>query len=237
MNLKYITDRALSTLLRDIETNSEKYSLPEPWTDETTLGTGWCRDTQIELPTLPELTGTRPTDDLESTIAIYSALQKLTPLQATDERLWAYLTHVTYWKYMAGRWGGSPVKDRYFFRSRGLSGLVINGLSRLWWFGRVSHDPTRADPWELTRVLLGSQDIQTGLLQRDMGRSDNVRRAALGFFATRQARIDELGASGTIQRLCLELNVAGGACLLDATPAPVIEDILENSLQVLADRK
>lgn len=234
MHLKYVTERSLSALRRDAERNRDRYLNPEVWADDANLGAGWCRDTQIEVPALPDLAGTKPADDLDNTIAVYTALQKLTPVQATDERLWAYLTHVTYWKYMAGRWSGSPVTDRYFFRGRGLGGLVLNGISRLWWFGRVSHDPSRTDPWELTRVLVGFQDIQTGLLQRDMGRSENVRKAALGFFVSRRDRINALGASETIQKLCKHLNLAGGACLLDATPVPVIEDILDDSLRIIA---
>jgi len=50
--------------------------------------------------------------------------------------------------------------------------------------------------------------LKGGGFRAGLARSDNVRRAALGFFATRQAKIEELGASETIVCRCEDVALA-----------------------------
>ena len=42
--------------------------------------------------------------DTENAIILYKEFQTLNETQASDSRLWVYLTHVTLWKYMRKRW-------------------------------------------------------------------------------------------------------------------------------------
>jgi len=79
--------------------------------------------------------------DLENTQLIYEDLKALTPIQATDERLWAYLAHGPYWEYMTRRWGLDD-REREFTRE----GLDIS------WFDEGKETLTR-------RV----RQIQTGI--------------------------------------------------------------------------
>ena len=132
MNLKYFTEPFLAQLKRAIPHNLPRYSTPNSWIDNYASGSTYCRDTGIEITTLRPLLPCQGENlnDIENTQIIYTDLKSLTPVQATDERLWAYLAHVTYWEYMLGRWGNlsksSVIEDRFFFKSGGIGTLVRN---------------------------------------------------------------------------------------------------------------
>src|SRR3990167_985106 len=63
------------------------------------------------LVTPPKLHMPKDRDDFEfqNAVLIYDAYKKMSPTEATDTRLWTYLTHVTFWEYMVAR---RPMKDQ-----------------------------------------------------------------------------------------------------------------------------
>lgn len=117
---------------------------------------------------LPDLI--KPKDDFESAKAIYKALMKLTPIQASDPRLWAYLTHVDLYEYMTQRWRdfitGETSKsdyiiDHWFVKTPSQQCLMRNAISGLWWAAYLSYDESRTDPFELTKVFFKDLDLPT----------------------------------------------------------------------------
>lgn len=153
--------------------------------------------------------------DLENTKIIYNALSGISPTQATDRRLWSYLTHVTFWDYMKKRWPmdiAEPnkkiryIKERYFLENLNLRSLTHNGISRLWWFGYLTYDSNRDNPWELTETLLKVQDLPTSLMERALGANKNIRVGVLEFFQENP----EYLTSKNIQEMMKRLNLAGG---------------------------
>lgn len=151
--------------------------------------------------------------DFENTKIIYNAFRSINPTQASDPRFWTYLTHVDFWEYMKYRW---PVKsasdklkfiaERYLLRSINLRTLTHNGISRLWWFGHLTYDKNRTDPWELTEILLRSQDLPTSLFERALGSNRNIRIGVLEFFKENP----QLITSKSIQEILRVLNLVGG---------------------------
>lgn len=100
-------------------------------------------------------------DDFENMKIIYDNLKDLTDSQASDERLWAGLSHTKFWDYMQKRWPlpNDPEKwekhilQHYFF-AHGARSTVLNGLARLWWYARLTYDETNIDnPYELTEYM------------------------------------------------------------------------------------
>lgn len=97
--------------------------------------------------------------DVTNSIIIYSAMKNISDTQATDERLWAGLCHSDEWEFLNKRWSGyKDVKDtdiysRYFFGQEPKRSLFTNSLSRLWWVARLTYDPERKDPFELTKYF------------------------------------------------------------------------------------
>lgn len=100
-------------------------------------------------------------DDIENMKIIYDNLKDLTDSQASDERLWAGLSHTMFWNYMQKRWPlpNDPEKwekhvlQHYFF-AHGARSTVLNGLARLWWYARLTYDETNIEnPYELTEYM------------------------------------------------------------------------------------
>ncbi len=128
--------------------------------------------------------------DFENSKALYREFKMLNETQASDERLWVYLTHVTFWKYMRERWpiekaqSGSEmgrIRDRYFLRTANIETLTRNGIARLWWYAHLTYDEGRANPYELTEVLLKRADLSVGITERAFGSNKNIRTALLEF--------------------------------------------------------
>jgi len=105
-------------------------------------------------------------DDLKSAIELYEAYQELTPLAASKNDIWTYLTHVDLFAYMQKRFpevkGGNV--DAKFIREhwfRSSKGAIRSSLAGLWWSVYCSIDDSREDRYELTRILFQNDNIRT----------------------------------------------------------------------------
>lgn len=237
--------RTVFLLARRVGTNLARYIDKRPWADRASGGGSIRLPSGLE-PAVPlEL---QPPDggelmDLENTKIVHRAFLNLTPLQARDPRLWTRLTHVECWPYMRKRWDVDKEKwddakkqryvlEHYFVPQSQSRALLRNGMARLWWYGYLTHDPSRADPYELTAVLLSYLDIAQQVLERNMGRAPHVRTGFLDFIRTNN---DRLGTTSeqrrkSIRDLAKLLNLRGGVTLLDSLDAEDVAALLDAEL-------
>lgn len=114
-------------------------------------------------------------DDCKTAIAIYEAFQKLEPIQASDERLWVYLTHIDLYPYMVKRWdtvqkgtaknGKEYILEHWFLSSSAQSSLMRHALAGLWWAVYLSVDESRGEKkYDLTKILFRQLDFPTRTL-------------------------------------------------------------------------
>jgi hypothetical protein len=240
--VKYLRENAVHELYGSVEQNVARYQQDEPWLAEAAGGKPWELESRIELPdhfvlAMPDGDNLR---DLENTLKLYAALRGLSPAQATDERLWTYLTHATFWPYMRQRWRleASAAKDRnpkgyilerYFVRSRESRALLRNGLARLWWYGFLTYDDERDNPYELTGVLLGQLDTAQQILERSLGRNRDILHAFLAFLLAHPELAKGDKARETVRALAKRLNLHGGLCVLDSLDRSDIRQWLEET--------
>lgn len=117
-----------------------------------------------------------PLDDLECAKILYDAYIGLTPLQASDERFWIYITHVELHKYMRARWrledinlrtradGTLPDRnevEKIFILDHWFGGFMRQALSNLWWSVFETYDNERENKYELTNFLFSHYDFRT----------------------------------------------------------------------------
>lgn len=146
----------------------------------------------------PQLTG-RAEDDVDDAIRLHQFL-RLSRLEASDPRLWAYLAHITFRPYMQKRWpvkgdvvslGAEEVRasasklviSRWFTTGKARS-LGRHGLSRLWWATELTWAPWEREPadgplrqsdkYHYTRLLFTNQSLLQELLDRKIGWSGPV---------------------------------------------------------------
>lgn len=178
--------------------------------------------------------------DLENSKLIYYHLREISDSQATDERLWAGLSHSTFYNYVQKRWSGnrevnnmkkaSYITTRYFFGQH--SPKFRNTLCKLWWIGRLTYDEDNAEnPFHLTDVL-GNNDMATrvnDLFTSNFSRNIKVVKAFL-------ETVDEFDKSGKIvnkdifRSAVQYVNVLGGIYLLDYFDLETLKDMISKQI-------
>lgn len=240
MNLQFVAREVSDRLSTSVADNLKAYL-----TGKTAglIKTSDCRISRITATDAPNLIAENGEclPDAECSKRVFQWLSTLTPVQAADERLWVYLSHVTYAEYMHERWKtglnraekqADVVIDRWFFKGEGYRTKMHNGISRLWWFGHVTYDATRPNPFELTDTLLSLQDIQTAFLERSLGLCRPLVRIVLEVIRKYADQLQKTPKQGdVIQEWAKEIHIRGGAYLLDAVPEPRLSFVIENSLR------
>lgn len=96
--------------------------------------------------------------DFEAAVALYEAYNNISPLLASNESFWVYLTHTELLPYCQKRWSkvldedvsANYILDHWFVSSQG---LMRNALASLWWSVYFSVDNNRENCYELTEIL------------------------------------------------------------------------------------
>lgn len=104
-------------------------------------------------------------DDFNSAVAIYEAYKNISPLLASNEAFWAYLTHVDLFSYAQKRWpkakesdcSAEYILDHWFI---GANGLLRNAIASMWWSVYNTVDETRENKYELTEVLFKNYTLR-----------------------------------------------------------------------------
>lgn len=179
-----------------------------------------------------------PEDDLQSAISLYENLS-LNETQASDPRLWTYLTHVTFWDYMRKRWPvddtsikvpENRVKSRYFLINLNLRTLTRNGISRLWWYSHLTVNTDREEKYALTKVLLSRADLTVGITERALGSNESIRTAILEFLEDNPV-IKE--SENKTRELLTGLNLVGGPKPLSFLDKEKVKELLHKIKQNL----
>jgi hypothetical protein len=246
--LSFLKQSSLDRLQANIVANQHRYVEDSPWLNSYFSGDAWRQDSNVaEWPALTLLMPISKTElcDLENTRIVYSALRHLTPLQASDPRLWAHFTHVTHWEYMRERWPveqyvGKPkvrenVQERYFFMPNRSRALIRNGVARLWWYGYCSYDESRADPFELTTALLKNLDVTQSILERAFSLNTNVTKTMLGVLLDREKNGKPFYVRDKVRELAKYIVQIGGVTIVDALDEPDLRELVSDKIdQIVA---
>lgn len=248
MFIKYIKAGVLDELKANIKGNSERYSEESSWLQDYFGNDLWSASGKFHMPediNLKNSVGSTHSD-LENTKILYTALKDLPFSVAIDERFWAYQAHVTFWEYMRTRYPAEKSKglkdgpigylrEHYFFMPNRDRALIRNGISRLWWYGYLTYDEARDDPFELTAALLEKLDIAQQLLERSYSRNPVITRTVLSMLIEKKGAGDPFSHRAKFRPLMSHLNQVGGVTILDALKANDLEIIIDSKLAQLKD--
>lgn len=104
-------------------------------------------------------------NDFLSAIAIYEAYKEISPLLASNEAFWAYITHVDLFNYAQKRWpkvkdsdcSADYIIDHWFI---GAQGVLRNTAASLWWSVYNTVDEKRNNKYELTEVYFKNYTLR-----------------------------------------------------------------------------
>lgn len=177
-------------------------------------------------------------EDSENAARIYEALSMLTESDASDTRLWTYLSHGPLAAYMSQRWEMPANEDdasnvalrRWLFHGDGrVRAISRNGLSRLWWGAHLTKAPWEIDefflplkskdPFAYTHLLFEYQDVYEGLMGRSLGRDRHILICTLELLRrNKNLQADRESIRAFLRRLNLECfhTLLGAATLPSA---------------------
>ena len=241
MNQLIFTDDAYKDFVKGIADNFSRYARQRQWlTDRPAHAKHYLKSTIVPqnkpIFLLPDGDSSY---DFENAVRVHECYS-LTPVQASDPRLWARLAHVEAWDYMQRRWpveeSKNPqyVRHRYFVAGSDSRAIIRNGIARLWWSAEITKDPRYTnDPYKLTRIILSKLDITQQLLERSYGRSRKFVQATMRFI---EENADECLHDGQTSRdrvrhLAKQLFRRSGVTILDSMPESNLHDFLAEELK------
>lgn len=166
--------------------------------------------------------------DIKNVKLIYNVFKHLNETQASDERLWVGLALSEGYEYMKYRWGidnETKIKYRWLYHTHGKRALFYQGISRLWWYGYLSYDDSRLNPYELTEFAFGNQEIIEGLMFRSYSNSRNVSLAILSALFHFEQDGGVVNRS-LIRELYKDISFLGGISIIDAYERKELEDLV-----------
>ncbi len=241
MKQKAFTDDGYRDLVKGINDNRVRYEKTGSWLNDSAKNKDLFMDTTVNLDSSVSLVV--PVDkrvfDYENAVRLHKTLG-LTPVLASDPRLWSRLTHVECWEYMQERWPVDAkkkprfIRERYFFAGTDSRAVLRNGISRLWWSAEVTHDPKRkGKEYELTKIMLSRLDIAQQLLERSFGRAKPLVQGFLEFVKSNDATCLNDGdrSRNRIRYLASCLHARSGVSVLDTIPTKDLKRFLSEELE------
>ncbi len=257
MKLRFLKQKALNMLEKDIAENLTKYQAKEDWIDDYFKEKNYPNyyfESDIEYDEF-ELTNTGSESDFENAKIVYEALTgKINLVQASDLRLWAFFAHASQWNYMCHRWGidqidpdeedeqsgkKSPVEKaidrvgfRYFFKASKGKAFVRHGIARLYWSAYLTYDENNSNPYEYTEFFFSKQDIFTSVTERSFARNKVLVLAAL----KELKKHPELSRE-EIRLFLAKLNQSGAITVLDFLDEVSATNLCEEIMAEVSTRK
>lgn len=227
--LRYFTSQMVEDMRRAVDRNLDWYyapSGPPPFSGVA----GGVRESNMPAPALAErlqLDIDNPSStDAANALAVYEMLGDLTPHQASMERLWVWLCHHDCPEYVAARWltrrsqdaAAAAKKVRNHFFAAGNRALVRdNGVSRLWWLGKIANDTSPNDPAKFLEILFVKQDVRSALIERPtVSMNREVLRTIYRVMQEHWGADRKLFERDAFRTWMIALNRRGGVVLLDA---------------------
>lgn len=237
--LRFLRAVALEQLRANVRQNLDRYRSEASFEElEQDPSTYFSLDIRADEATLRSLdAGSGSESDARNSIATYKALTNLTPYDARDERMWAYLTHTHCLQYARERWPIPDDDDRavkhihaHFFAKTDRQIERDNAVSRLWWISRLCSQVQDMKLEEAIEVLLFRTDARAQIIERPtMSQNPKVFTAIL-----RALKPYVPSGGGLIERsnnreFLQRINEIGGYRLLDILPDKELEEVISNA--------
>lgn len=177
--------------------------------------------------------------DIDNAILLHKSL-RLTDSQACDERLWVSLCFGMFYNYMMSRWdinNPKSVSEHWFFAHGQKRSLYINGLSRLYWFAKITYDEKLEDPYEITKFCFRMDlNILYDLISRGYSNSKTVRLALL---KSLKSFVENGGYYNRylLREILKYVSFLGGAYILDSFTEEELYNKIYSKLIDLANKE
>lgn len=234
MELRLFHQSTLAQLLQDIEDNLDRYRsgdfayLLEDQTLSFPLDTNATIDLDILQPVfdydgIDKSPAERAATDIQFSLLVYKAINGLEPSVARDPRLWTYLSHTYFHKYIRNRYqipqddekAFTEIKNHYFCSDEKRSIERNSGVSRLWWMAYVVSRVDELQLDEALKAFLTKTDVRANIFERPTtSQNVNVLTGILKALNDSLHKDEALFERDTFRKFMREINLWGGMILL-----------------------
>lgn len=186
-------------------------------------------------------------------IDYYESFDGIAPKQATDELMWAYITHFRLHQYSLGRWRRTHsvqnlynyIRDHWFVKNS-LDGLwQHNTASRTWWIAHIAKKAAAASGGAFTaenalKLFSHRPTYYHAIMRYSFARHPKMLSEIVRAIFT---EMDGMKAEAGIYTLLGSLNVGGGTQMLEMLPRPKLRaiiaaeaDVIMSSPDLVSDR-
>lgn len=240
MNARFLRYSALEELRNQISGNLPAYRSGD--FKHIEVDGAWWFEHSVAID-VEKLLGLLPPDgqDLhepENCQLLYEAMKALSPYEARDERLWAYLTHTALLPYTRVRWP-IPVEDeaavahiqKHFFARDKRQIERDNAASRLWWMAHLCARVPNLSLAEALQAFLFRSDVRANIIERPTSsQSTELFGAIIGRLSQSFAGDKRLFERNMFRRFMREINSVGGFKLLDCMDSKQVDNTLSSIL-------
>lgn len=176
--LKVFKDQYLLNLESQIDKNIDAYINAD---EQFFIGNeGGILTSSFEIPDTKPILQPNLKNEAENAINIYEYLP-IDNTIASDPRIWAYLAHTQFCKYVIGRWNinskddSEKIHQRFFLNGNARS-LRRHAIARLWWAAKLTVEPWKTseklsllkknDKYYYTRVLMRDESLASDIVER-----------------------------------------------------------------------
>ncbi len=169
---------------------------------------------------------------------LYDALKSLSPYEARDERLWAYLTHTALLDYTRARWPIPSDDDaavahiqKHFFARDKRQIERDNAASRLWWMAHLCARVPSLSLSEALQAFLFRSDVRANIIERPTSsQSTELFGAIISRLSQSFAGDKRLFERSMFRRFMREINSVGGFKLLDCMSTQQVNETISGIL-------
>lgn len=179
--------------------------------------------------------------EYENAVKLFGAYKNLNRTQATDTRVWIYMSHAQYWRYMRARWPLptnvsedkliTHILDHWFMQSS--KSISRHGIASLWWGAFITYDKDRENPFELTEEFFSKQDYKRVILEENICMHKPLVHAILEYVIENK-EIFEKYWKERIRFLIRKLNFISSYKLLSSLSKTSIKNIIDEFKNDLA---
>lgn len=191
------------------------------------------------LNMLKQPSGSGELFDDENSIIFYNGVTGITPYEARDERLWAFLTHTHMLDYTRHRWPIPSDDDeaikhiqKHFFAKEKRQIERDNSVSRLWWMAHLCFRIPELPHEDAIKAFLYRTDVRANIIERPTtSQTIPLFRALLLKLIASYGGGKVLFQRAVFRKLMVEINLIGGYKLLDALTHANAESLLSEILE------
>jgi hypothetical protein len=192
---------------------------------------GWSieLDLKVDLDRLADLDPQAGGEfEAKNSILVWQTFSGLSPALATEERIWARLSHLECLDFSRKRWLRGHDKDsivaninRHFFAGSWTSVRDDHALGRLWWNAYVAHLSMPNDIELALATMLSKADFRSNLIERSRTSSRPTLAAAILRAMISDQRIVESEAG--FRAFMRRVNKFGGGELFEVMPSATVD--------------